>query len=95
MALPPFHMKSGASKPRGKTVSSYGYKKGISNSRMKDFFDVALLARVLDFDGELSEAVHAVQQFVLEPLQSVANGRPFVRSWRAGGPWRVEDDAAL
>ncbi|MEY4514267.1 MAG: hypothetical protein RLZZ450_6389 [Pseudomonadota bacterium] len=121
---------------------------GISNSRMKDFFDVAVLARVFDFDGELlsrairatferrgtplplvtpialstafadepnkrsqwsgftrkanvgeigtlSEAVHAVQQFVLEPLQSVANGRPFVRSWRAGGPWRVEDDAAL
>jgi hypothetical protein len=47
---------------------------GISNSRMKDFFD-------------------AVRRFVLEPLQSVANGTPFIRTWRAGGPWRVEDDA--
>lgn len=33
---------------------------GISNSRMKDFFDVALLARVFDFDGELlSRAIRA------------------------------------
>jgi predicted nucleotidyltransferase component of viral defense system len=33
---------------------------GVSNSRMKDFYDVALLARNFDFDGELlSRAVQA------------------------------------
>lgn len=119
---------------------------GISNSRMKDFYDVALLARDFDFDGELlsravratfarrgtplpldtpvalsaafaedsskrtqwsgfarkanvsdigtlSDALEAVRQFLLEPLQSVARGNAFVRTWRAGGPWRVDDAA--
>lgn len=117
----------------------------VSNSRMKDFYDVALLARDYDFDGELlcrairatferrgtplplatpialtaafaddatkrtqwsgfarkanvsdtgslTEAVDAVQRFLLEPLHSVAHDRAFTRKWRAGGPWSVPDE---
>jgi hypothetical protein len=43
--------------------------------------------------GTLAEAVNAVQRLVLEPLQSVVNGTPFIRTWRAGGPWRIENNA--
>jgi predicted nucleotidyltransferase component of viral defense system len=114
---------------------------GIANSRMKDFFDIWVMAQEFSFAGErLSEAIRATFQrrhtpvpaspplaltpdfeedaakklqwqafttrsgvtdtvpaldslvqdlarFLMPPSQAVAEGVPFVRQWKAGGPW--------
>jgi len=62
------------------------------SSKRTQWSGFARKANVSDI-GTLSDAVDAVRQFLLEPLQSVARGHAFVRTWRAGGPWRVDDSA--
>jgi predicted nucleotidyltransferase component of viral defense system len=117
---------------------------GQVNSRMKDYYDIAVLARLFEFDGsslsaafratfdrrqtpipvdvpiglseqfivdprkialwsaftrreallhdvgDLGSVVGAVRGFVLPPLASAAKSRSFSRSWKSGGPWRVQ-----
>jgi predicted nucleotidyltransferase component of viral defense system len=119
-------------------------KLGIANSRMKDFFDVFVMARTFPFEGTLlkdafaatfgrrgtalpaeppialtpafagdvtkrrqwtaflnrgnlgetvpsfDEVVKALGEFLMPPLLAAAQGRDFVRTWTAGGPWSAE-----
>jgi len=45
---------------------------GMANSRMKDFFDVAVLARIFDFDGELlTRAIRATFERRKTPLPTM------------------------
>ena len=112
---------------------------GMLNSRIKDYYDLALLAQHYPFDGALlAEAIHStfrhrgtvveespvglthayssdparaaqwrafvrrsrlddgwqleqivqqVRAFAAGPLFALAGNRPFLQSWRAGGPW--------
>ena len=113
---------------------------GLLNSRIKDYFDLALLSRLYPFEGQLMvEAIRStfrhrgisveplpvgltdafssdparvpqwrafmrrsrfaeepgglaalvsqVRDFAAEPLSAVARDEPFLRHWKAGGPW--------
>jgi predicted nucleotidyltransferase component of viral defense system len=40
-----------------------------------------------DAPPELSGVVRDLRAFLLEPLRSAAQGRPFSKSWKPGGPW--------
>ena len=40
-------------------------------------------------DFELASVVSELRAFLLPPLDALVAGRPFERTWTAGGPWRV------
>jgi hypothetical protein len=71
---------------------------GGPNSRMKDFYDVWICSKYLDFDGDtLAKAVDATfknrdtpvptEQFAMPTLRSIALGKRFDKQWKAGDGW--------
>lgn len=40
-----------------------------------------------DAPSDLSEVVHDLRTFVLEPVQVASEGQVFAKSWKPGGPW--------
>lgn len=38
----------------------------------------------------LQEVVIFTSEFLLPPMLAAANGNPFIRSWKPGGPWRQD-----
>ncbi|MBK8915035.1 MAG: nucleotidyl transferase AbiEii/AbiGii toxin family protein [Phycisphaerales bacterium] len=121
---------------------------GMANSRMKDFFDLYVLSRTMDSDGQalvdavgatfrrrrtaipralplaltpdfaadpakraqwaafarridagqrpadFAEVVEAIARFVGPALSAAVGATPFLKTWRAGGPWRDRSPAA-
>ena len=66
---------------------------GLSNSRMKDFYDVWLLSRHLEFDGEvLARAVRATferRQTILSVELPIALRNEFCRDASRRAQWRA------
>jgi hypothetical protein len=114
---------------------------GMANSRMKDFYDIWLLAQLFEFKGktliqaidrtfkrrhtvmpdrlplplteefstdqvkklqwhafvrrsslaperiELKEVIRLLEIFLWTPCQALKQGAPFLKYWKAGGPW--------